>query len=76
LAGKLYRGDQFYWWSKPKVPEKTTDLSQVTDKPDRDLSALQMAKKDIKFMNINSTFNIISVTSWQSEKFEYTLTRV
>jgi len=27
-----------------------------------------MAKKDIKFMNINSTFNIISVTSWQSEK--------
>ena len=29
---QLYRGGQFYWWSKPKVPEKTTDLSQVTDK--------------------------------------------
>ena len=28
---QLYRGDQFYWW-KPKYPEKTTDLSQVTDK--------------------------------------------
>ena len=22
----------FYWWRKPEYPEKTTDLSQVTDK--------------------------------------------
>ena len=22
----------FYWWMKPEKPEKTTDLSQVTDK--------------------------------------------
>jgi hypothetical protein len=29
---KLYRGCQFYWWRKPDCPEKTTDLSQVTDK--------------------------------------------
>ena len=29
---QLYRGDQFYWWSKPEYPEKTTDLTQVTDK--------------------------------------------
>ena len=28
----LYRGVQFYWWRKPECPEKTTDLSQVTDK--------------------------------------------
>ena len=28
----VYRGGQFYWWKKPKYPEKTTDLSQVTDK--------------------------------------------
>jgi len=29
---QLYRGGQFYWWRKPKDPEKTTDLPQVTDK--------------------------------------------
>ena len=29
---QLYRGGQFYWWRKPGFPEKTTDLSQVTDK--------------------------------------------
>jgi hypothetical protein len=29
---QLYRGDQFCWWRKPEYPEKTTNLSQVTDK--------------------------------------------
>jgi len=29
---RLYRGGQFYLWTKPEDPEKTTDLSQVTDK--------------------------------------------
>jgi hypothetical protein len=29
---KLYRGGQFHWWRKLEYPEKTTDLSQVTDK--------------------------------------------
>ena len=29
---QLYRGGHFYWWKKPEDLEKTTDLSQVTDK--------------------------------------------
>jgi hypothetical protein len=28
---QLYRGSRCYWWRKPEYPEKTTDLSQVTD---------------------------------------------
>ena len=30
---QLYRRGQFYWLRKPEDPEKTTDLSQVTDRP-------------------------------------------
>jgi hypothetical protein len=26
-----YCGRQFYWWRKPEYPEKTLDLSQVSD---------------------------------------------
>jgi hypothetical protein len=29
---QLYRGGQFYWWSKLKYRVKITELSQVTDK--------------------------------------------
>jgi hypothetical protein len=29
---QLYRGCQFYWRRKPEYPEKTINLSQVTDK--------------------------------------------
>jgi len=29
---QLHRGGQFYWLMKPEYMEKTTDLSQVTDK--------------------------------------------
>ena len=29
---QLYRDSHFYWWRKPEYPEKTTDLSQLTDK--------------------------------------------
>jgi hypothetical protein len=29
---QLYLGGPFYWWMKPEDTEKTTNLSQVTDK--------------------------------------------
>jgi hypothetical protein len=29
---QLYSDGQFYWWRKAEYPEKTTDLSQGTDK--------------------------------------------
>ena len=29
---QLYLGSQFYWWMKTEDAEKTTELSQVTDK--------------------------------------------
>jgi len=29
---QLYCGGPFYWWRKSEYPEKTPDLSQITDK--------------------------------------------
>ena len=29
---QLYRGGKFYWRRKPGYPDKTTDMSQITDK--------------------------------------------
>jgi len=42
-------GGQFYWWSKPEYPEKTTDLSQVTDK----LNVVHLATIEIRTHNIS-----------------------
>jgi hypothetical protein len=32
---QLYSGSHFYWWRKPEYLEKITDLSQVSEKPNR-----------------------------------------
>jgi len=29
---QLFRGGQFYWWSKTEYPEKTINMPQNTDK--------------------------------------------
>jgi hypothetical protein len=32
VVGFMIHGGQFYWWSKPEDPDKTTNLPQVTNK--------------------------------------------
>ena len=29
---QLYHGGHFYWWWKPEIPDKVTNLLQVNDK--------------------------------------------
>ena len=43
------RGGKFYWWRKPEVPEKTPDLSPVTDKLSHNV--VHLALIEIRFKN-------------------------
>jgi len=49
---QLYRGGQFYWWRKPEDPEKTTDLSQVTNRLYKN-NVLHLALMEIRTYNIS-----------------------
>jgi hypothetical protein len=54
---QLYLGSQFYWWRKPENPEKTIDLSQVTDKLYHINYVVHLALIEIRTQNISGDWH-------------------
>ena len=54
---QLCRGGQFYQWRKPEYPEKTTDLSQVTDKFNTQLYRVHLVMSVIRYYNVSGDRN-------------------
>ena len=65
---QLYRGGQFYFWRKLAYPEKTTDLSSVTNNFEVLYKSFLYIRGDLGVSNVvlNATFNNILVISWRS----------
>ena len=50
---QLYRGGQFYWWSKLEYQKKTTDLPKVNDKLYLIMLYTHIALSEIRTHNFN-----------------------
>ena len=67
---QLYNGGQFYWWRKPECLEKTTDLSQGTDK----LYNIRLYREHIVWVGFELTTLVMIATDCVGKSNYHTIT--